>query len=253
VEDDLRPYFSDVLYSMKTCSGDDGYVQVLIEHQSTPDKQMAFRLLRYAVAAMKRHLDAGHKRLPLVIPVLFYAGQRSPYPYSTCWLDGFSEPALAAALYGKAFPLVDVTVIPDDEIVQHRRMAALTLLQKHIRQRDLAEIMDLLVAAWQADKSSSQTLSLVNYIIQAGETTDASAFVRELAQRMPQHEVPLMTIAEQLKQEGELKGKREGMLEGELKGKLDVARSLLKMQLPRDTILQATGLTEEELDRLGDH
>ncbi len=248
VEDDLRPYFSDVLYSMKTRSGDDGYVQVLI-----PDKQMAFRLLRYAVAAMKRHLDAGHKRLPLVIPVLFYAGQRSPYPYSTCWLDGFSEPALAAALYGKAFPLVDVTVIPDDEIVQHRRMAALTLLQKHIRQRDLAEIMDLLVAAWQADKSSSQTLSLVNYIIQAGETTDASAFVRELAQRMPQHEVPLMTIAEQLKQEGELKGKREGMLEGELKGKLDVARSLLKMQLPRDTILQATGLTEEELDRLGDH
>jgi len=49
-----------------------------------------------------------------------------------------------------------------------------------------------------------------------------------------------MTIAEQLRQEGELKGK------------LDVARSLLKMQLPRDTILQATGLTEEELDRLGD-
>ena len=50
-----------------------------------------------------------------------------------------------------------------------------------------------------------------------------------------------------------LEGKMEGMLEGELKGKLDVARSLLKMQLPRDTILQATGLTEEELDRLGDH
>ncbi len=53
-----------------------------------------------------------------------------------------------------------------------------------------------------------------------------------------------MTIAEQLKQEGELKGK--------LEGKLEVARSLLKMQLPRDTILQATGLTEEELDRLDD-
>ena len=261
VEDDLRPYFSDVLYSMKTRSGDDGYVQVLIEHQSTPDKQMAFRLLRYAVAAMKRHLDAGHQKLPLVIPVLFYAGQRSPYPWSTCWLDGFGDPALAAALYGKAFPLVDVTVIPDNEIVQHRRMAALTLLQKHIRQRDLAEIIDQLVSAFQADESSSQTLSLVNYIIQAGETTDASAFVRELAQRMPQQEDALMTIAEQLKQEGrnegrfegKLEGKMEGMLEGELKGKLDVARSLLKMQLPRDTILQATGLTEEELNRIGDH
>lgn len=141
---------------------------------------------------------------------------------------------------------MDVTVIPDEEIVQHRRMAALTLLQKHIRQRDLAEVIDLLVSALQADESSSQTLSLVNYIIQAGETTDAGAFVRELAQRMPQQEDALMTIAEQLKQEGRKEGKREGMLEG----KREVARSLLKMKLPREAILQATGLKEEDLARI---
>lgn len=63
VEDDLRQYFSDVLYSLKTTAGD-GYVHVLIEHQSSPDKHMAFRLIRYAVAAMQRHLEAGHKKLP---------------------------------------------------------------------------------------------------------------------------------------------------------------------------------------------
>ena len=59
VEDDLPQYFSDVLYSLKTRAGD-GYIHVLIEHQSTPDKHMAFRLMRYAVAAMQRHLEAGH-------------------------------------------------------------------------------------------------------------------------------------------------------------------------------------------------
>lgn len=243
VEDDLRPYFSDVLYSMKTRSGDDGYVQVLIEHQSTPDRHMAFRLLRYAVAAMKHHLDAGHKTLPLVIPVLFYAGQRSPYPFSTRWLDAFSDPTLAEKVYGNPFPLVDVTVIPDDEIAEHRSMAALTLLQKHIHQRDLSEVMDrlasVLLAGW---LSSSQIISLVHYIVQAGETTDASAFVRELAQRIPQQEDALMTIAEQLRQEGRKEGKREG--------KMEVARSLLKMKVAREAILQATGLTEEELNRL---
>ena len=94
IEDDLRQYFSDVLYSLKTTAGD-GYVHVLIEHQSSPDKHMAFRLIRYAVAAMQRHLDAGHKKLPLVIPVLFYTGKRSPYPYSTRWLDEFDDPELA--------------------------------------------------------------------------------------------------------------------------------------------------------------
>lgn len=79
VEEDLRQYYSDILYSLRTLNGD-GYIHVLIEHQSTPDRHMAFRLLRYAVAAMQRHLDAGHKRLPLVIPILFYAGKRSPIP-----------------------------------------------------------------------------------------------------------------------------------------------------------------------------
>ncbi|MGJ0192694.1 Rpn family recombination-promoting nuclease/putative transposase [Pantoea sp. RRHST58] len=246
VEDDLRPYFSDVLYSLKTTSGDDSYVHVLIEHQSTPDRHMAFRLLRYAVAAMKRHLDAGHKRLPLVVPLLFYAGKRSPYPFSTRWLDAFSDPTLAEKVYSNPFPLVDVTVIADDEIAEHRSMAALTLLQKHIHQRDLSEVMDrlasVLLAGW---LSSSQIISLVHYIVQAGETADASAFVRELAQRIPQQEDALMTIAEQLRQEG----RKEGELKGKLEGKMEVARSLLKMKLTREAILQATGLTEEELNR----
>lgn len=80
VEDDRRQYFSDALYSLKTTTGED-YIHVLVEHQSTPDRHMAFRLMRYAVAAMQRHLEAGHKKLPLVIPVLFYTGRRSPWPY----------------------------------------------------------------------------------------------------------------------------------------------------------------------------
>lgn len=63
VEDDLRQYFSDVLYSLETAEGT-GYVHVLIEHQSSPDVHMAFRMTRYAVAAMQRPLEAGHKKLP---------------------------------------------------------------------------------------------------------------------------------------------------------------------------------------------
>ncbi len=100
---------------------------------------MAFRLLRYAVAAMQRHLEAGHKKLPWSSRCCFYAGKRSPYPYSLRWLDGFDAPELAAQL-SRAFPLADVTVMVDDEIMGHRRMAALTLLMKHIRQRDMTEL-----------------------------------------------------------------------------------------------------------------
>lgn len=266
VEDDLRQYFSDVLYSLKTTAGD-GYVHVLIEHQSSPDRHMAFRLLRYAVAAMQRHLEAGHRKLPLVIPVLFYTGKRSPYPYSTRWLDEFDDPAVAEKLYGRAFPLTDITVIPDDDIMNHRSMAALTLLQKHIHQRDMATLTDRLATLLMADYlSSSQVTVLIHYLLQAGESADSEAFVRELAQRVPQHGDALMTIAQQLEQKGIEKGRMEGRMEGRQEGiqlgeqrgiekggreaTLKIARTMLQNGLDQNTVMQMTGLTEDELAQI---
>ena len=262
VEDDLRPYYSDVLYSLKTGKGD-GYVHVLIEHQSSPDKQMAFRLMRYAIAAMQRHLDAGHKTLPLVIPVLFYQGKRSPYPYSMNWLKMFDEPELAAALYSGAFPLADVTVIPDEEIMQHRSMAALTLLQKHIRQRDLKEYLDKLATLMLTEfMTRQQVRALINYMLQAGETPDAEALIRELAQRVPQHEDELMTLAQQLEQKGLEKGlekglqrgRQEGMQQGMQLGKrearMEIARNMLENGMDRMSVMKVTGLSEEDLKEI---
>lgn len=118
IEENLRAYYSDVLWSVKTTEGE-GYIYVVIEHQSKPDAHMAFRLMRYAIATMQGHLDAGHKTLPLVVPMLFYHGVDSPYPFSLCWLDEFADPLLARRLYTAAFPLVDITVVPDEEIMQH--------------------------------------------------------------------------------------------------------------------------------------
>ena len=252
VEDDLRQYFSDVLYSLKTTRDEEGYIHVLIEHQSSPDKRMAFRLLRYALAAMQRHLEAGHKSLPLVIPVLFYTGKRSPYPYSTRWLDAFSDPVLAARLCAEPFPLVDVTVIPDEEIAGHRSMAALTLLQKHIHQRDFAELMDTPVPVLLAGYlSSSQVVSLIHYILQTGETSDAEALVRELAQRVPQHGDELMTIAQQLEQKGIEKGiqlgREAGRSEGEREATLKIARTMLQNGLDNETVMKMTGLNVDDL------
>jgi len=248
VEENLRQYFSDILYSLKTVGGTTGYIQVLIEHQSSPDKHMAFRLIRYAVAAMQNHLDAGHDKLPLVIPVLFYTGKRTPYPYSTNWLQEFSCPIEARDLYSNNFPLVDITVIPDEEIMEHRSMAALTLLQKHIHQRNLRELMDKLVALLLNEYlASPQVKALIHYIIQAGNTADAETFVRELALRVPKHEGELMTIAQQLEQKGIKKGILLGEQRGLARGIRKVAYTMLQQGIDYDMVIKATGLNMEEL------
>lgn len=127
-------------------------------------------------------------------------------------------------------------------------MAALTLLQKHIHQRDAAEVMERLATVLLAGyHSSSQVVSLVNYLLQAGETADAKAFVQELARRVPQHGDSLMTIAQQLEQIGIEQGIRLGMVKGERAATFKIARAMLQSGMDRHTILQMTGLSEAEL------
>ncbi|HGJ5879076.1 MAG TPA: Rpn family recombination-promoting nuclease/putative transposase, partial [Arsenophonus nasoniae] len=144
IDSEMKNYQSDILYSVSTTKGS-GYIYVLIEHQSTPDKLIAWRLMRYSLAAMQKHLEGGNKQLPLVFPILFYCGERSPHPYSTNWLDCFEDKELAERIYTHPFKLADVTTLDDGEIMQHKRMALLELLQKHIRRRDMTELLDSIV------------------------------------------------------------------------------------------------------------
>lgn len=153
------------------------------------------------------------------------------------------------------FPLVDVTVIPDEEIMGHRSMAALTLLQKHIHQRDIATLTDRLATLLMADYlSSPQVTALIHYLLQAGESADSEAFVRELAQRVPQHGDALMTIAQQLEQKGIEKGiqlgEQRGIEKGRNEGKVEVARTMLQNGIDRNTVMKMTGLSEDELSQI---
>lgn len=263
IEDDLRAYYSDVLWSLKTREGD-GYIYTIIEHQSTADTHMAFRLMRYAIAVMHRHLATGHKKLPLVIPMLFYHGTASPYPYSLCWLDEFDDPKAARQLYTAAFPLIDIIVVPDDEIMQHRRMALLELIQKHIRKRDLMGLVEkLAILIIKGHANDSQLKALFNYLMQVGDTAHFTEFLHEVAERLPQHKEKLMTIAERLRQEGHLNGLQEGHMKGLQEGlqeglqtglqqgkreeALRIASTLQADGIDPLTIFRITGLTAEDL------
>jgi len=215
--------------------------------------------MRYAIAAMQKHLDAGHKQLPLVVPMLFYHGAKSPYPWLLCWLDEFANPGLARQLYAAAFPLVDITVIPDDEIVQHRRMALLELIQKHIRQRDLMGLVEQIVSLLVTGSTNdSQIKTLFNYILCTGDAPRFNEFIREVAERSPQHKENLMTIAERLHeaglQKGRLEGREEGLQEGLIEGQRAearrIARTMLADGIEISTVQKITRLPTDELYNL---
>ncbi|HGJ5854645.1 Rpn family recombination-promoting nuclease/putative transposase [Arsenophonus nasoniae] len=250
VDSEMKNYQSDILYSVSTSKGS-GYIYVLIEHQSTPDKLIAWRLMRYSLAAMQKHLEDGNKQLPLVFPILFYCGEQSPHPYSTHWLDCFEDRKLAESIYNNPFKLADVTTLDDGEIMQHKRIALLELLQKHIRKRDMTELLDSIVKLLSYNYyTDNQVITMFNYLIQEGNAQKPMEFITEIAKQSEKHEGALMTIAQQIEEIGIQKGLQRGKIEGEKEATFKLAKQFLANGADRYMVKISTGLSDQEIDKL---
>lgn len=206
---------------------------------------------------MQRHLEQGNDTLPVVIPLLFYQGKTSPYPYSTHLLDCFADPELAKSVYTQAFPLVDVTVIPDEEIFTHRHVALMELVMKHIRTRDMLELSQeiaSLLNQWVLQPELFR--GLICYIVERGNTSDAKQFLHQIAEKATDYREAVMTIAKQLRQEGERLGEQRGIEKGIEKGRQEsartIARQLLANGVDRAIVKMSTGLSDAEINALMD-
>ena len=72
----------DVLFKTMI-EGHEAYIYLLLEHQSTPDPLMPFRMLKYMCNIIDHHLKThGGKKIPLIYPLVIYHGKRK-YPFST--------------------------------------------------------------------------------------------------------------------------------------------------------------------------
>ncbi|EBW6041218.1 Rpn family recombination-promoting nuclease/putative transposase [Salmonella enterica subsp. enterica serovar Infantis] len=267
VDHKLRELHSDVLYSVETKEGETGYIYCLVEHQSTADRMIAWRMMRYTLSVMDSHLKKGNVTLPVVVPLLFYQGTVRPYPYSTDWLDCFDSPALAREVFSRPWALVDVSVMEDRDLRSHRRAALLELVQRDIRHRDAASLLREVVSLIQvAGNSREQVEAVLWYIIYNGMNgltrEGLKPFLYELAGEIPEYKELIMgTIAQQLKDEGLEEGIQQGIeqgieqerqasLERERRKLLDAARALLDNGVSLEVVIKSTGLSREELEQL---
>ncbi|HEX4045752.1 MAG TPA: Rpn family recombination-promoting nuclease/putative transposase, partial [Gammaproteobacteria bacterium] len=127
----------DVLYKTKI-NEKEAYLYLLLEHQSTPDELMPFRLLKYICAIIDQHLKVTKEKfLPLVYPVVVYHADR-PYPYSTDIKDLVDAPKeLIEHYFLKPFQLIDLGQIKDEELKAHTWSGVMEFALKHVFARDL--------------------------------------------------------------------------------------------------------------------
>lgn len=246
----LRQYHSDILYSVRV-GGLRSYIFILVEHQSNPDKLMPFRLLHYQVLLMKKHLE-NHNQLPLIVPLVFYQGTRSPYPYSLELFDCFEDKILAQNFMFKPAHLIDLSIIPDDEIKAHKNIALLEMVQKHIFTRDIVHFMQNVLDILHYQVPPKEVLEdVVQYIFVNKEQEDYHLIV-DLLQRDSQKiggEV-MATIAEYLIGQGVEKGIEKGIEKGKKESIKKVIKNMVREGLGIDSVQRFTGLSNAEFEKI---
>ncbi|QCJ71373.1 transposase [Providencia heimbachae] len=256
IDKQLRSRLSDVLYSVET-ELNKGYIYLLIEHQSTPDKLMSWRLMHYAFLAMNQHLQQGHRTLPLIVPVLFYHGSISPYPYAQTWTHCFPWPDIASELYFNPFPLVDVTVIDDNELINHRKIAVMELAMKHKDLReDINKVTSLLAQALnQHYNSDDDIVTVFNYLFVTLDSPNFDRIIKQLINQTENHQEVIMNIAQRLINQGRQEGIEIGIQEGVNIGRKEerkamqqeIALNSLKNGATIEFVCKITGLSRKEV------
>jgi predicted transposase/invertase (TIGR01784 family) len=245
---ELKHRESDMLYRVFTQDEEVTYLYLLIEHQSTIDERMAFRLQHYIMLIIDRHLrqNKGKLPLPVVFPLVFYNGQKEYRTHREIFpLFGKYE-SLARDIFLKPYILINVADIPDEELRNHRWSGILEWCMLHAVKREIlpsirifSDLMQLLYV----QSSDDLITSVLKYIIESMHIANqAEDFIEVLCKEAPPLlETKIMTIAEYLISKGKLEGKLEGIREA-LR-----AIELLKEGLSLKTVANMTGIRTDIL------
>lgn len=267
VDPKLRESQSDLLFSAQLHGGQPVLLYFLLEHQSSVDRWMAFRMLRYVVRQLEhwlqRHPDS--EALPVVIPVVMYHGPESGWTAPRRTEELFYLPKEGTERWQVLVPrleyLVDDLTIEREEALRARAGPPLVplalLLLRFGRSEQVAVLLErwrpLLAELLSSPQGLEQLHAVVHYLFYVGRDAAYEALWRVLNSVASEHgkEEQVRTIAEMLMEKGHAKGLAEGMAQGRTEGRTEGLAEGLAIGRAQDVlrILAARGIALSEEDR----
>jgi predicted transposase/invertase (TIGR01784 family) len=258
---------TDLLFSIAWRGANEGVkdalVYLLFEHQSTSDRWMAFRLLRYLLRIWD-HWLGDHPRdrsLPIIVPVVLYHGQE-PWSAPVAFDALFDVPeavrqALAPHLVQLTYLLDNLSDVSDDQL-RARPMTALGRLVevcfKHARNRpDLLERLsgwaDVLFEVINAPNGLEALELIMRYILRVNdyvEPDDLRAFLERMAG--PDAKETVMTAWDRLEERSEQRGEERGIQKGERAVLLRLLRQRFGARVDADAERRLATASAKQID-----
>ena len=246
VDEDLRGSEADLLYEVEQVSGEDSvWIYVLLEHQSTPDRWMRLRLLKYCcrIWDLSFRDQPDQRDLRAIVPLVFYQGERS-WSYSSEFADLFAEsvrhwPGTPRFSHG----LIDQSGMQPDEVrgeLKARIMQLVMMAAYHPALAWMERVARLLdsLASLPPSGGINYVRIFVLYILSTQEPEAALSFREMLQRHAPEVGDDLMTYAQELLEKGRLE-ERVRMIEG-----------LLREGMGWAAIERVTGVNEAQFQAL---
>ncbi|MDF7669954.1 Rpn family recombination-promoting nuclease/putative transposase [Orbaceae bacterium ESL0721] len=259
IEPNFSAYYSDLLYSVDTKEGENSYIYFLIEHQSTPDKLISFRLMSYAMDVLRQHIAQYPNQitLPLIYPILFYSGERKhPESITLNWLNLFHFKGKAKEIYTSPFQIVDLSKIEDKCIDNLKNLGALLYVMRDLKQKQVIEILESTRLFFcNGELAYEQIKMLLLYLFDDGKIDNYDELIEALESNSEFYRGgDTVTFTEYLKQIGREEGIREGILAGRQEAATEttktIARNLLNQGVDLTLICSVTGLSIDEIKLL---
>ncbi len=245
---------SDIIYKIKGKN-----IFFLIEHQSTIDYSIAYRMMEYSIEIMRVIIDEKERKrksykYPLIIPIIIYTGEEK-------WNAKLSMQELKeeAKWYEEKeeISLVDIHAYSKEELLKEDNiLSKVMLLEKSENSVEFVKNVEEILKA-----SKNKNLEKIKDIIRYKAEGIIEQEQLETVLNKVKKEEKSMTLAERIHEnerkerlEIKLQAMREGEIRGEIQGKLETIkltiRRMLALNLDDKIIQEVTKANKKEIEEI---
>lgn len=273
-----KKYEADMVYKIK---GEEVYI--LIEHQSTVDVNMPYRILNYYGEVSKAAIKEIEINVyPLIIPIVLYTGERN-WKIETKYSKKVIEYKTSKKYIKLEYELVDINQYTEEELLEKNTLLAYAMLiEKNRGKEPLINILEKISVRCNTNKNKEKMQRIINYLLypileentkemigkfkieEEMDMKTAQDYIREemrelrrkaieegLAEgRTRGREEGIKEGREEGRKEGRKEGKQEGKQEGIKEGRNSIIINMIKNKVKIEEIKKYTGVEEKEIEKI---
>ena len=232
IDEALKSNHSDVVYSVNI-DGQQGYIYMLIEHQSTIDTRQVVRLLKYNALLLERHCDQRpkQKNIPHIINLMLYTGSET-YRGPKSIAEAFQHPDLFMKSLTTPF-VIKANEESMESLLADKSAALVSILLRSGKVRDFCALLEDPLVADLLSQSVYRKRAIF-YIVNHDKHGPKHVLDKVPNLAVDEKEEIMGYIAQKMKEtrdEGIQQGIQQGRYEGRAEGRTSTLKELVNKGL----------------------